>query len=108
MTSTRLWLLIIGMGAVTYAIRLSMILLLGRVRLSPPLRRALDFVPPAVFAAIILPELLRADVSSAPPWSNPRLLVGLLAVIVAWRTRSVLLTISVGMAALWGIGWILR
>ena len=36
-----------------------------------------------------------------------RLLAGVLAVVVAWRTKNVLLTIGVGMAALWvlmGVG----
>jgi len=40
-----LWLIIIGMGLVTYAIRLSPIVLLERVDIPPVIRRALRFVP---------------------------------------------------------------
>ena len=96
-----LWLTIIASGGVTYALRLSFIVLLGRVALPEVLRRGLRFVPPAVLAAIILPELVlrqgRLDLAPA----NPRLLAGLLAGVIAWRTRNVLLTIGVGMAGLW-------
>ena len=96
-----LWLVIIGMGIITYGIRLSMIVLLGKVEIPIRLKQALRFVPPAVLSAIIFPELLqpggRLDVSLG----NERLLAGLLAMVVAWRTKNVLWTIIVGMAALW-------
>ena len=97
-----LWLTIIGMGIVTYAIRLSLILLLGRVEVPPVVRQALRLVPPAVLSAIIFPELLRpAGGAFDLSLGNARLLAGVLAALVAWRTKSVLLTIAVGMAALW-------
>lgn len=97
-----LWLTIIGMGIVTYAIRLSLILLLGRVEVPPVVRQALRLVPPAVLSAIIFPELLRpASGAFDLSLGNARLLAGVLAALVAWRTKSVLLTIAVGMAALW-------
>lgn len=96
-----LWLVIIGMGVITYGIRLSMIVLLEKVEIPDRLRQALRFVPSAVLSAIIFPELLQPgghlDVSSG----NDRLLAGLLAMIVAWRTKNVLWTIAIGMAALW-------
>jgi len=96
-----LWLTIIGMGIVTYAIRLSLILLLGRVEVPPVVRQALRLVPPAVLSAIIFPELLRPGGAFDLSLGNTRLLAGVLATLVAWRTKSVLLTIAVGMAALW-------
>ncbi len=96
-----LWLVIIGMGIITYGIRLSMIVLLEKVEIPTRLKQALRFVPPAVLSAIIFPELLqpggRLDVSLG----NERLMAGLLAMVVAWRTKNVLWTIIVGMAALW-------
>ena len=96
------WLTIIGMGIVTYAIRLSLILLLGRVEVPPVVRQALRLVPPAVLSAIIFPELLRPGGGAFDlSLGNTRLLAGVLATLVAWRTKSVLLTIAVGMAALW-------
>jgi branched-subunit amino acid transport protein len=101
-----LWLLLLGMGLITYAIRLSLILLLGRVTLPPLLLRGLRFVPPAVLSAVALPELLRPAGQLNLSLGNAHLLAGVLAILVAWRTRSVLLTIVVGMAALWALKWL--
>ncbi|MCL4263034.1 MAG: AzlD domain-containing protein [Anaerolineae bacterium] len=95
------WLTIIGMGLITYAIRLTPVLLLERLSLSPALRRALKFVPVAVLSAIILPELVMPGGGVDVSLENGRLLAGLLAILVAWRTKNVLWTIAVGMAALW-------
>jgi branched chain amino acid efflux pump len=96
-----LWLTIFGMGIVTYAIRLSFILLLERVEIPQRVRQALRFVLPAVLSAIIFPELLRPKgVLDLSP-GNVRLLAGLLAALIAWRTKNILLTIAVGMGALW-------
>jgi branched-subunit amino acid transport protein len=96
-----LWLTIIGMGIITFAIRLSLIALMGRVKVPLLVQRALRFVPPAVLSAIIFPELLVRNGAPDVSFSNARLLAGGLAALVAWRTRNVLLTIGVGMAALW-------
>ena len=49
----------LGIGAITYGIRLSFILLWGKITLPPALQRSLRFVPPAVLSAIIFPEILR-------------------------------------------------
>jgi branched-subunit amino acid transport protein len=101
MSTITLWLTMVGMGLVTYAIRLSLILLLGRIEVPSLLRRALRFVPPAVLSAIIFPELLCHGGTFDLSLGNARLLAGLLAALVAWRTKRVVLTIAVGMAALW-------
>lgn len=96
-----LWLIIIGMGIITYAIRLSLIVLLGRVAVPVIVQRALRFVPPAVLSAIIFPELLRPGGALDISPGNARLIAGVVAALVAWRTKNVILTIAVGMAALW-------
>ena len=96
-----LWLVIIGMGIITYGIRLSMIVLLEKVEIPTRLQQALRFVPATVLSAIIFPELLQPDSRLDISLGNERLLAGLLAMVVAWRTKNVLWTIIVGMAALW-------
>jgi branched-subunit amino acid transport protein len=96
-------LIIVGMGLVTYAIRLSLIVLIGRVRVPPVIQRALRFVPPAVLSAIIVPELLRPAGMLNLSLGNPRLLAGMLAALVVWRTKNVFLAIAVGMVAFWAM-----
>jgi len=95
------WIIILCMGLVTYAIRLTPIALLGRIELPPLVQRGLRFVPPAVLSAIIGPELLRPNSVLDISLGNVRLLAGIVAALVAWRTRNVLLTIAIGMIALW-------
>jgi branched-subunit amino acid transport protein len=98
-----LWLLIAAMGVVTYAIRLSLIGALGRWTVPAFVVRALRYVAPAVLSAIALPEMVRPAGHIDLSLGNARLLAGLLAALVAYRTRSVLATIVVGMVALWGL-----
>jgi branched-subunit amino acid transport protein len=95
-----LWVVFVAAGLITYGIRLSFILLVDRMEVPPVVRRGLRFVPPAVLTAIIFPELLAHDGGLYLSLGNERMLAGLLAAWVAWRTKNVVLTIAVGMAAL--------
>ena len=96
-----LWLTIFAAGLITYATRLSFILLFERIQIPAWLRRALRFVPAAVLSAIILPELVFQDGTLAVTPTNPRLLAGIVAILVAWRTKNILLTLISGMVTLW-------
>ncbi len=96
-----LWLIILGMMAVTYSVRLSVIALLGDAAMPDLLNRALRFVPPAALSAIMFPELFMPKGSFDVSTGNTRLIAGLAAALVAWRTRSALLAIGVGMVLLW-------
>ena len=96
-----LWLVVIVAGVITYLIRLSFILLLGDRDIPELFGRALRFVPPAVLSAIIFPELLIQEGSLSLSIGNPRLIAGILAALVAWRTKNVVFTFLVGMISLW-------
>jgi branched-subunit amino acid transport protein len=102
-----LWLMLLVIGAVTYAIRLSCIGLLGQRKIPALLLKALRFVPITVLPAIILPELFLRNNALALSLQNPRWIAGILAAVVAWRTRNVLLTIAVGMVALWMLEFVI-
>ena len=95
-----IWLIIIITGVITYGIRLSFIILFKHKDIPPTLQRWLKYVPPAVFAAIIFPEIFVYNGSVDISPGNPRLVAGLIAALVAWRTKNVLLTILIGMATL--------
>jgi branched-subunit amino acid transport protein len=103
-----LWLIIIGMGLVTFGIRFVPIVLLGRIEIPLMMQRALRFVPPAVLTAIVVPELLYRNDQLDVSLTNVRLLAGVIAIVVAWRTKNALITIGVGMIALWILSAIVR
>lgn len=95
-----IWLTMLLAGVLTYLTRLSFIWLFERISVPRIIERALRFVPLSVLAVIIFQEVLIRDGTLALGLDNTRLLAGLVAVVVAWRTRSALLTIGAGMAAL--------
>jgi branched-subunit amino acid transport protein len=101
MNTITLWLTIAGAAAVTFALRLSFIVLLGRIEVPPFLERALRYVPAAVLTAVVIPLLFYQEGALDVSLGNERLLAGLLAALIAWRTRNVLLTLGGGMAMLW-------
>jgi branched-subunit amino acid transport protein len=93
-----IWLTMVAAGLLTFLIRFSFIGMHGRWRAPAWLERALRFVPAAVLSAIILPELLLREGSFSP--LNPRLAAAVVAALVAWRSKSAILAIVSGMAAL--------
>lgn len=101
MSTLALWLTIVGAGAVTFALRLSFIALLGRIEVPPFLGRALRFVPAAVLTAVVIPLLVYVDGAVEVSLGNERLIAGVVAALIAWRTRNVPLTLVGGMAVLW-------
>ncbi|EKZ97474.1 hypothetical protein D769_20079 [Cupriavidus sp. HMR-1] len=96
---TLLW-VFIGAGLATFLIRLSFIAVEGRVRLPAWFRTALQFVPAAMLSALIAPDLLMRDGAVFVSLHNARLIAGVVAIVIAARTRSVGWTIAGGMAAL--------
>lgn len=100
-------LLIGGMALVTFACRYPVLALLGKVPLPEPIFRALKFIPPAVLTAIIVPEVLMPGGTVELRLTNAYLIAGVCAVFVAWRTRNLLLTIILSMAAFWVWRWLM-
>ena len=99
------WLVILGVAALTFGLRASFIVFADPQRFPPHFRHALGFVPPAVLAAIVMPGLLMPQGVLDLTLGNPRPIAGVLAILVAVRTRSVLATIVSGMGALWLLQW---
>lgn len=96
-----IWLTILGMAVVTYATRVTMMVAL-RGEIAPWLRRWLDYVPIAVFMALLLPPLLlRAHGEAQALAIGPALPAGIAGALAAWRTGNVLVTIGAGMLTYW-------
>ncbi|WP_266075586.1 AzlD domain-containing protein [Haladaptatus caseinilyticus] len=101
-TPEMLWLIIIGAGVGTYAIRVSFIAFFGRLDDIPDwIERALRFVPAAVLSALVVPQFVYADGAISLSPDNLRLFAGGLAILVAWKTEDILATLAAGMGALW-------
>ena len=94
---SRVWLTIVLSGAGTYAMRSSFLSAAHRMAEVPPaVARILRQIPPAALASIVVPALIRPEGQLS--LAQPRLWAGVLAALVAWRTRNVGLTLAAGMA----------
>jgi branched-subunit amino acid transport protein len=101
------WLIVIAVGIGTYGARVSFIGALGHRRLPAAVERALEYVAPAVFAAIVFPAVFLPEGSiDLAPSTNPRFIAATLAALVAWRLKSVVAVIVVGMGALWILDYV--
>lgn len=96
-----IWIIMILGGLATFLTRLSFILMHGRKQFPHWLQRSLNYVPPAVLTAIIVPEILLHSGQIDISFNNSRLLAGILAILISYLTRSTLITILFGMIALW-------
>lgn len=96
---SRVWVAILLAGAGTFAMRASFLAAASRLAEVPPFaQRVLRQIPPAALASLVAPALLRPGGELGI--LQPRLAAGLLAAVVAWRTRNVALTLVVGLVAL--------
>ena len=77
MTRIDLWTIIIGGMVVTYLIRLSFIFFIPPDRMPSLFRRGLRYVPPAVLAALIAPDLMIIDGTLQLSFTNHRLIAGI-------------------------------
>jgi len=99
MPTTWLWIQIAVLAAVTYALRASFVALFSYYRVPDRIGSALRLVPPAVLAALAVPPLVFRNGGYDLAPTNPFLLAGLAAGVVAWRTESLVGTIAAGFAA---------
>ncbi len=100
---------IIGMALVTFGIRYPVLAWFGRISIPPLIRRGLEYVPLAVLSAIIVPAVLMPDPGQLfLSFSNDFLVASSVAVLISWRTKNLLLTILIGMGAMWGWRWIVE
>ena len=91
--------MILGMALVTLGVRYVPLLIVGRIEMPQRMFRALRFVPVAVLTAISVPPVFmpQGQLDIAP--DNAFLVGGIVAVLIAWRSGSLLPTIIGGMGS---------
>lgn len=103
---TRFWIVMIGLGVLTYAMRISFMALMRRHAPPPGLIRALRFAPFTILPAILAPMAV-FPASTGGEFDPLRLTATFAALIAGAVTRSMMTTIGVGALVFWGGGWIL-
>lgn len=98
MANQTLLITIIGMALVTYLPRLFPALLLRGRSLPPFLTAWLRYIPAAVLAALLLPELILESGNLNLAWDNLYLWAAIPSALVAWKWKSLFGTVLTGMA----------
>lgn len=81
---------ILGMAVITYATRVTGLWLMGRVQPTPRLAAWMRQIPGAILVSLVAPAVLSGALADA--------VAGLATLLVAWRTRNLLLAMVVGIA----------
>ena len=99
---SRIWIAIVLAGIGTYAMRAAFLVFAHRLTDVPPnVQRLLRQIPPAALASIVVPALMRPE--GQLDVVQPRFVAGVLAALVAWRTRNIALTLAVGIGVVMAI-----
>ena len=95
------WLSIIVAGILTYFTRMTMIALVDREMLGDRIKAVLEYVPSAVFPAIIFPAIFINDYGSFVEMNDPKIFGAIVAIIVGYFSRNTIATILSGLISYW-------
>ena len=95
------WTSIFIAGLITYFTRMSMVTLIDKDIFNENFRKILNYVPSVVFPSIIFPGILLDDYGVLVTIMDPKIYGALIAIIVGYFSRNVILTIVSGMASYW-------
>ena len=95
------WLSIIVAGILTYFTRMTMIALVDREMLGDRIKAVLEYVPSAVFPAIIFPAIFINDFGSFVEINDPKIFGAIVAIIVGYFSKNVIATILTGLISYW-------
>ena len=95
------WFSILIAGILTYFTRMTMIALVSRDMLGDKIKAVLEYVPSAVFPAIIFPAIFINDKGLFEIDDNPKILAAIIAMIIGIFSRSIIATIFSGLASYW-------
>lgn len=101
MSDTTFWIVISVIGIATIIMRGSFILTADRFKLSDKFTDILKFIPASVLAALVAPAIFYHEGMVGVLHGKERLLAGIIALLVAYKTRNIFLTILTGMGTLY-------
>ena len=94
---------IIFAGMLTYLTRMTMIALINREMLGDKIKAVLEYVPSAVFPAIIFPGIFINDFGTFIEMNDPKIFGALVALIIGYFSKNIIATILAGLVSYWFI-----
>ena len=90
-------------GLLTYFTRMTMVALISRDMLGEKVKAVLEYVPSAVFPAIIFPGIFINDYGTFIELNDPKIFGALVAVIIGYFSKNIIATILAGLISYWFI-----
>jgi len=84
---------ILGMALMTYTTRAGGLWLMGRIPISPRIEAGLDHIPGAILTALLAPAALAGGRAEA--------IAMVVTILIAARTKNILLAMTAGVALVW-------
>ena len=88
-------------GILTYFTRMTMIALVDRDLLGDKIKAVLEYVPSAVFPAIIFPGIFINDIGTFIEMNDPKIFGAIVAIIVGYFSKNIIATILSGLISYW-------
>ena len=95
------WISITIAGIITYFTRMTMVAIINRNMLSDNIKKVLNYVPSAVFPAIIFPGVFFNDYGTFVELNDPKIFGALTAIVVGIFSKNIIATISAGLISYW-------
>ena len=91
-----IWVAIIITGLINYLTRLGSVLLIKPQKLNNTLKTVLNYVPSAVFPAIIFPAVFLNDYGLLVEFNDPKVIATIIAFFTGILSKNLTLTIFMG------------
>lgn len=105
-STLEIWIIILALGIGTFVVRFSFLGILGDRALPAWLLRHLRYTAVGILPAMVTPLVLWPQATGGQ-METSRIAAAVLALAVGLWTKNAIWAIAVGMATLWGFGWLL-
>ena len=96
-----IWISIIIAGLINYLTRLGSVLLIKPQKLNNKLKIVLNYVPSAVFPAIIFPAVFLDNSGFYVEYNDPKIIAFIFAIVVGYFSKNIIATILSGLISYW-------
>ena len=108
LTDMKIWILIVGMAIVTYVPRMIPLLMFSKKNLPSWLESWLKYIPVGIFSALVFPDIFIRNQMFSMTINNIELISSILVFAIAFKTRSLGLSVIVGIISYWVLGEVIN
>ena len=96
-----IWISIIIAGIINYLTRLGSVLAINPKKMSDKTKQTLNYVPSAVFPAIIFPAVFLIQENQLVQFNDPKVFAIIIAFFIGIFTKNLIITILSGLITFW-------